>query len=119
MPLLAYPNPIEEDKFIVTTYWTTILQRVWHKKQKRGQNSPGGEGSKRCPKAGHAPLPSFPECLLHQLGFRGWVDSPKRAFSRLLLGAWDFNKVTVQREVVPNGILQGGEERARYYTAWK
>lgn len=71
---------------------------------------PGGERPKRCSEAGHSSLPSFSKCLLYKFSFRGGVNPPKGALSRFLLGAWDFNKVTVQGEVVPNGILQEAQE---------
>lgn len=74
-------------------------------------NLPGRERPKGGSKAGHASLPPFPECLLHQFGFGSGIDSPKRAFARLFLRTRDFNKIAVQGKVVPNGILRGARER--------
>lgn len=55
--------------------------------------------------AGDTSLSPLSECLLHEFGFRSWVYSPKRALPRLLLGPRDFDKITVKREVVSDGVL--------------
>lgn len=61
---------------------------------------PGRQRPEGGAETGDASLPPFSECLFHELCFRGRVYSPKRPLPRFLLGTRDFNKVTVQREVV-------------------
>lgn len=72
----------------------------------RVTHSPGGEGSERRPETRHPPLPSFPEGLLHQFALRSGVQAPKAALSGFVLRAGHFQKVAVEREVVPDGVLQ-------------
>lgn len=70
---------------------------------KRGLFSlPGRERPQGGPEAGHATRPPLPEGLLHQLALRRRVHPPKGALAWLFLGAWHFDEVTVQREVVAN-----------------
>lgn len=63
-------------------------------------DSPGREGSEGRPEASHPSLPSFPECLLHQLALGGGIHAPKTPFPGLVLRAGHFQKVTVERQVV-------------------
>lgn len=67
---------------------------------------PGRQRSERRPEAGHAPLPSLPERLLHQLALGGRIHAPEAAFPRLVLRAGDFQEVAVEREVVSDGVLE-------------
>ena len=62
----------------------------------------GGEG---CPKAGNASLSPSPEGLVHQLALRRRVDPPEAAFAWLLLRPRHLDKVPVERQVVPDGVL--------------
>lgn len=58
------------------------------------------------PEAGDAPRPSFPEGLLDELGLRGRVYPPERTFAGLLLRPRHFDKITVQRQIVTDRVLQ-------------
>lgn len=66
---------------------------------------PGGEGSKGGAER-HPSLASLPEGLLHQLGLCGRVHPPERALARLLLRARHLDEVAVERQVMPNGVLE-------------
>lgn len=72
----------------------------------RNLTLPGGEWSQWGPEAGHPSWPALPEGLLYELALRRWIDPPEGTFARLLLGSCHFDEVTVERQVVANGVLE-------------
>ena len=50
-------------------------------------------------------MPSTPERLVDQLRLGGGVNSPEASLARLLLRPWHFDEVSVEGQVVTDGVL--------------
>lgn len=68
---------------------------------------PGGQcTTKWRSEAGNSSLSTPAEGLCCQFGLGRWVDPPEWPFTRLFLRTRHFDKIPVQGQVVPNGILK-------------
>lgn len=57
------------------------------------------------PEAGNAPGPSFPKRLLDELALRGRIYPPEGTFAGFLLRPRHFDEITIERQVVTDGVL--------------
>lgn len=65
-----------------------------------------GRCAARTPEARHATLAAAAKGLLGQFGFGCGVDAPEGSLAGLLLGSGNFHEVTVQGQIVADGILK-------------
>lgn len=57
---------------------------------------------RRCSESLTASLSPLAEALIDQFVFAHWIDAPEAALARFILRTWDFDKITVQAQVVTN-----------------
>lgn len=60
---------------------------------------------RRCSESLTASLSPLAEALIDQFVFAHWIDAPEAALARFILRTRDFDKITVQAQVVTNAVL--------------